>query len=111
MSSLFGNLGNLSGVLNKMKEMYASMQQVQEELAKETIEATSGGGMVKVVVSGKRDLLEIKIDPQVVDPNDVEMLEDLVTTAVREALTKARDLEAERMRECTGLDLPANFSL
>lgn len=105
-----GGLGNLGNVMKQAKKMYENVQKIQEELAQERIEATSGGGMVKAVVSGKGELLEVKIDPQVVDPDDVEMLEDLVITAVREALGKASEMEAERMQEATGgLGLPGMF--
>lgn len=105
-----GGLGNLGGMMKQAKKMYEAVQKAQEELAEERIETTSGGGMVKATVSGKGELLEVKIDPQVVDPEDVEMLEDLVTTAIREALSKARELEAERTKKVTGgLGLPGLF--
>jgi len=113
MGNPFGNpggLGNLGGMMKQAKKVYEAVQKVQEELAEEKIEAASGGGMVKAVVNGKGALLEIKIDPQVVDPDDVEMLEDLVTTAVREALSEAGKLEAERIQAATGgLNLPGMF--
>jgi DNA-binding YbaB/EbfC family protein len=89
-------------MMKQAKKMYEAVQKVHEELGQEKVEAASGGGMVTAVVTGKGELLEIKIDPQVMDPDDVEMLEDLVTTAVREALSKAKALEAERMQEATG---------
>jgi len=102
--------GNMGGMMKQVKKMYESVQKAQEELAEERIEVASGGGMVKVTVTGKGEILEIKIDPQVVDPDDVEMLEDLVITAVREALTKAKEVEAERMQAATGgLSLPGMF--
>jgi len=107
MSNPFADMG---GMMKQLKKMYESVQKTQEELAGERIEATSGGGMVKTTVTGKGELLEIKIDPQVVDPDDVEMLEDLVATAVREALAKAKEMEAERMQAATGgLSLPGMF--
>ena len=103
-------LADMGGVMKQVKKMYESVQKAEEELAEERIEAASGGGMVRATVTGKGELLEVKIDPQVVDPDDVEMLEDLVTTAVREALTKAREIEAERMQTATGgLSLPGMF--
>jgi DNA-binding YbaB/EbfC family protein len=110
MANPFGNIGNLGGMMKQAKKMYEDVQKVQQELAAERIEATSGGGAVKAVVTGGGDLLEVKIDPQAVDPDDVEMLEDLVTTAVREALGKAKELAAERMQEATGgLGIPGMF--
>lgn len=99
--------GNMSGMMKQAKKMMEEMQKLQEELANERIEATSGGGMVKAVVTGKGQLVEIKINPQAVDPEDVEMLEDLVTTAVREALTMAQEHEAQKMEAATGgMNLP-----
>ena len=110
MANPFGNIGNLGGMMKQAKKMYEDVQKTQQELAAERLEATSGGGAVKAVVTGGGDLLEVKIDPQTVDPDDVEMLEDLVTTAVREALAKAKELAAERMQEATGgLGIPGVF--
>lgn len=104
MGNPFGNLG---GVMKQVKQIQENMEKAQEELAASHVEATSGGGMVKVVVTGKRELVELKIDPQVVDADDVEMLEDLVVSAVREAMSKAKDLEAEMMSQATGgISLP-----
>jgi DNA-binding YbaB/EbfC family protein len=102
MGNPLGGIGGLGGMMKQAKKMYEAVQKVHEELGQEKVEAASGGGMVTAVVTGKGELLEIKIDPQVMDPDDVEMLEDLVTTAVREALSKAKALEAERMQEATG---------
>ena len=110
MASPFGNIGNLGGMMKQAKKMYEDVQKIQQELAAERLEATSGGGAVKAVVTGSGDLLEVKIDPQAVDPNDVEMLEDLVMTAVREALSKAKELAAERLQDATGgLGIPGMF--
>jgi hypothetical protein len=113
MGNPFGNIGgggNLGGMMKQVKKMYEDFQKAQEELAAEKIEATSGGGMVKATVNGKGELLEVKIAPQVVDPDDVEMLEDLTTSAVREALSKAKELETQRMQSITGgLGLPGMF--
>lgn len=109
MGNPFGG-GNMGGMMKQAKKMMESIQKVQEELTQERIEATSGGGMVTATVSGDGELVGIKIDPQVVDPTDVEMLEDLVTTAVREAMTKAKQTSAERMQAVTGgLGLPGLF--
>jgi DNA-binding YbaB/EbfC family protein len=85
-----------------MKAMQQAVSQagaVEEELAKQQIEATSGGGMVKAVVTGKGDLVEIKINKEVVDPEDVVMLEDLVSMAVRDALGQATALREETMKK------------
>jgi len=102
-----GGLGNLGGMMKQVKKMYEDIQKAEEELASERIEATSGGGMVKVAANGKGEVLEVKIDPTVVDPEDVEMLEDLVTSAVREAISRANEIKAEKMQAATGgLPLP-----
>ncbi len=107
MGNPFGNLG---GVMKQAKKMYEQVQKVQEELAEERVEAASGGGMVKAVVSGKGELVEIKIDRQVVDPEDVEMLEDLVVSSVREAQGAAERLREERMKSAAGgLGIPGLF--
>lgn len=110
MPNPFGNMGNIGGMMKQAKKMYEDVQKVQDALAAERVEATSGGGMVKAIVNGNGELVVVKIDPVVVDPNDVEMLEDLVTTAVREALAKAKELAAARMEEVTGgLGMPGMF--
>ncbi|MHB0912951.1 MAG: YbaB/EbfC family nucleoid-associated protein [Armatimonadota bacterium] len=103
----FGKIGDMAGMMQQAKKMYEAVQQVQEELAAERIEASSGGGMVKAVATGAGDLVEVKINPDAIDPDDVEMLEDLVTTAVREALAKAKEISEAKMGQVTGgLGLP-----
>ncbi|MCL6629638.1 MAG: YbaB/EbfC family nucleoid-associated protein [Armatimonadetes bacterium] len=102
MGNPFGNIGGMGGMMKQAKKMMEAVQKAQEELAEERVEATSGGGMVKAIANGQGDLVGVKIDPQVVDPEDIEMLEDLVTTAVREVLAKAKQLQADRMNEATG---------
>ncbi|MEE9553121.1 MAG: YbaB/EbfC family nucleoid-associated protein [candidate division Zixibacteria bacterium] len=78
------------------------MEQMQEELADKTIEATAGGGMVKVVANGKQEILEIKIDPEVVNPDDIEMLEELILAAVNQAKEKASEMQMEGLSGLTG---------
>ncbi|MHB1000533.1 MAG: YbaB/EbfC family nucleoid-associated protein [Armatimonadota bacterium] len=110
MGNPFGNIGNLGGMMKQAKKAMEAMQKAQEELAEEKVEATSGGGMVKAVVTGMGEFVEIKINPQVVDAEDVEMLEDLVSSAIREALATANKMKEERMGELTGgLNLPGLF--
>ena len=75
---------------------------MQEELESEKVEATSGGGMIKVVVTGKMKIESIEISPEVVDPEDVEMLQDLVVAALNEAMAKAQELASSRMGALTG---------
>lgn len=86
-----------------MEKMQREAARAQEELEKERIEASAGGGMVKAVANGMGELLEVHIDPQVVDPSDVEMLQDLVVSAIREALHRAEERKVERMSAVAGL--------
>jgi DNA-binding YbaB/EbfC family protein len=92
-------MGNLQKQVQKMQE---DMLKLQEQLDAERLETASGGGMVKVTTSGMGEVLEIKIAPEVVDPADVQMLEDLVVTAVRDALKKAQEHHTDRMGAVTG---------
>ena len=89
-------------MMKQMQQMQRQMAQIEEELKSEKVEATAGGGMVKATVSGKQDILEIKINPEAVDPQDVELLEDMVTAAVREAIEKSRELAQQKMGGLTG---------
>ncbi len=89
-------------LMKQMQAMQAKMEQMQEELAEKKIEASSGGGMVKVVANGKQEILEIKIDPEVVNPDDVEMLEELILAAVNQAKEKASELQMEGLSGLTG---------
>src|ERR1044071_9876839 len=100
----FGNLGNLGGMGGLMKQAQKMMEQakkVEEELAAQQVEGSSGGGMVKVVGTGAGELVSVTIDREVVDPDDIEMLQDLVVTAIREALEKSTEVRAERMKALT----------
>ena len=96
---------NLPGFDDLMKQAQAFAQQMarmKEELARETVEGSAGGGMVTAVVNGRGAVLDVKIEPQVVDPDDIEMLQDLITAAVNQALQKARELSANKTRSLTG---------
>lgn len=95
-------LGGTGGLMKQAQEMQAKLAKIQEELAKKTVEATSGGGMVRVTVNGQFTLASIKVDPSAVDPDDVEMLEDLVRAAVNEGLRRAREMASEEMSKLTG---------
>jgi len=100
-----GNLGKM--LMKQMEEMQRKMERIQAELGEERIEASAGGNMVTAVANGMGDLLEVRIKPEVVDPDDVEMLQDLVTAAVNEALGRAHARREERMSEVTGgLNVP-----
>ncbi len=99
--------GNMKKMMQQAQKLQRQMMETQESLKDERVEATAGGGMVKVVADGQQNILEVAIDPQVVDPEDVEMLQDLVLAAVTEALKKSRDLAEEKMGALAkGLNLP-----
>lgn len=96
--------------LGDMFKIQEKVQQIQQQLAEMRVEATSGGGMVKVVANGRQEVLEIRIDPEVVDRNEVEMLEDLILAAVNEARQRAQELMAEEISKITGgLRIPGLF--
>ena len=95
----------MKGFGNFMKEaqkLQAQLEAMREEVAKRKVEATAGGGMVTVEATGNQEIVSIKIDPEVINPNDAQMLEDLVLAAVNEALRKARELVAAEMGKLTG---------
>lgn len=101
---------NMNSVLKQAQKMQEEMERIQQETEEENIEATSGGGAVKVVVNGKKELVEIKLDPDAVDPDDVETLEDLIMAAVNEAVKRAEDMMEERMGAITGgMSIPGLF--
>ena len=94
-------------MMKQVQEMQRKMAQAQEELAVETVEASAGGGMITVVVSGSLEVKEVRIKPEAVDPDDIEMLQDLVMAATNEALRAAQDLASTKLGGATGgLDLP-----
>ena len=96
-----------AGMQQQVMQLQEDMAKAQEALKDEEVTATVGGGMVSAVANGHQEVLSISIDPEVVDPDDVEMLEDMVLAAVNEALEKSRELAAERMSVFTGgLDIP-----
>ena len=94
-------------MMKQVQEMQRKMAEAQEALAQETVEASSGGGMVTVVVSGSLEVRDVRIDPAAVDPDDVEMLQDLVLAATNEAMRSAQDLAQSKLGGATsGIDLP-----
>jgi nucleoid-associated protein EbfC len=93
---------DMEKLLEQMGQMQAQMQQAQGELANETVEATAGGGMVKVIANGAGEIKEIKIDPKAIDPNDPEMLEDMVVAAVNEAVRSAHSLMESKLGGLAG---------
>jgi DNA-binding YbaB/EbfC family protein len=99
---------NMNQMMKQMQKMQADMAAAQDALADATVEGSAGGGMVKVVVTGTGDVQSVHIAPEVVDPDDVEMLEDLVLAAITDGLRRAHDLQGESMGNVTGgLDLGA----
>jgi nucleoid-associated protein EbfC len=89
-------------MMQQVQQMQAEMQKAQEDLAKETVTASAGGGAVKATMTGGLQLVELEIDPEVLDPEDVEMLQDLVLAAVNESLTSAQELASKRLGGITG---------
>lgn len=103
---------NIQQIMKMGQELQAKVRELQSSLEAEELEASAGGGMVTATVNGKGELQALRIDPTVVDPADVEMLEDLVVAAVTEAQSKARSFSEERMRQAAGglpLQLPGLF--
>jgi len=100
----FGN------ILKQAQQMHTKIAQLQEEMAGKTVEASSGGGMVNVVINGKQEILSIRIDPEVVNREDIEMLQDLIVAAVNEAIRKSQEMMTEEMKKITGgLNIPGLF--
>ena len=98
------NMGNL---LKQAQQFQTKMAKLQEELGDRTVEASAGGGMVTVVVNGRQEIISINIDPEVINPDDREMLQDLILAAVNDGVTKAKDMMNEEMGKLTsGLNLP-----
>jgi hypothetical protein len=101
---------DLARLMREAQKMQARLNELKEELAQRRITATSGGGMVTVEMNGRQELLSLKIDPKVVDPSDVEMLEDLILAALNEARRKAEEMMKEEMSRLTGgLPIPGLF--
>jgi len=101
MSKGFGNL------LKQAQQMQAKISQLQEEMASKTVEVSSGGGMVNVVMNGKQEILSVRIDPEVVSREEVGMLQDLIIAAVNEAIRKSQEMMTEEMKKITGgLSIP-----
>ena len=100
----------MKGMGNMMKQaqkLQTKMLKLQEELAQKTVETTAGGGMVKVVANGKQQIVSLQIEKEVVDPEDVEMLQDLILAAVNDALTKSQEMVSAEMGKLTGgLNIP-----
>jgi DNA-binding YbaB/EbfC family protein len=97
-------------MLKQAQKIQAQLAKMQDEMAQKTIEASSGGGMVSVVVNGKQEVISIRIEPEVVNPEDVDMLQDLVLAAVNEGIRKSQEMVSEEMKKLTGgLSIPGLF--
>ena len=97
----------MGGMLKQAQKLQNQMAKLQSELAERTVEATAGGGMVKVVANGSQRIVSIEIEPEVVDPEDVEMLQDLVLAAANDALARAQQMVSDEMGKLTGgLNIP-----
>ncbi|HHY05097.1 MAG TPA: YbaB/EbfC family nucleoid-associated protein [Thermoanaerobacterales bacterium] len=104
------NMGNMNKMMKQVQKMQKNMAKLQEELKEKTVEATAGGGVVKAIASGRKQLVKIEISPEVVDPDDIEMLQDLVLAAANEALQKAEDMVATEMEKVTGgINIPGLY--
>ncbi|WP_026176860.1 YbaB/EbfC family nucleoid-associated protein [Desulfurispora thermophila] len=102
--------GNLNKMMKQAQKLQQEMLKLQEEVAARTVEATAGGGVVKVTANGRQEIVAIEIKPEAVDPDDVEMLQDLILTAVNNALQQAREMMAKEMGKLTGgLNIPGLF--
>ncbi len=94
--------GGIGQLMKQAQKMQSQMAKIQEEMSGKTVEASAGGGMVKAVANGKQELVSVSIEKEVVDPEDVEMLQDLLVAAVNEALKKSQEMMAEEMSKITG---------
>ena len=102
--------GNMNNLIKQAQKFQKQMEDMQKDLENKTFEASAGGGAVPATVSGKKQLVSIKINPEAVDPDDVEMLEDLIVSACNEAMKKADEETADEMKKVTGgMNIPGMF--
>ena len=105
-----GGNGNMQKMMKQMQKMQRDMAKAQEDLGEKRIEGTAGGGMVTVTVTGHKEVVDVNINPEAVDPDDVEMLQDLVLAAVNDAMKKAEELSNSTMGQFTkGMNIPGLF--
>ncbi|SHJ33925.1 YbaB/EbfC family nucleoid-associated protein [Lutispora thermophila] len=105
-----GGMGNINNIMKQAQKMQQEMLKLQQEIEQRTIEASAGGGAVTVVINGKKQIESINIKPEVVDPDDVEMLQDLVIAAVNEAIRQADEMMTREMSKFTGgMNLPGGL--
>lgn len=104
---MYKGMGN---ILKQAKVMQDKMADIQKELANKTIDFASGGGMVNVTINGRQEIVSVRIDPSVINPNDVEMLQDLIAAAVNGAIKRSQEMMSEEMGKVTaGLNIPGLF--
>lgn len=102
--------GNMQNMMKQMQKMQKKMAEAQEQLGEKKIEGTAGGGMVTVVVTGHKEIVDVVIKPEVVDPDDIEMLQDLILAATNDALKKADEITNQTMGQFTkGMNIPGLF--
>ena len=97
-----GNMGNMAGMMKKVQKMQSEMKKMQDELKRKTVDVTAGGGAVKVVMNGEKQVQSLTIDPAAVDPEDVEMLQDMIVAAVNQGIADAQAMVNQRMSAVTG---------
>lgn len=107
---MMGNAGNMGKMMKQVQKMQADMARIQEELAQRTVEGVAGGGAVKVTVSGSQEVKGVEILPEVIDPEDREMLQDLLVVAINDGIHRSQEMAAEEMAKVTGgLKMPGLF--
>ncbi|CDZ24918.1 hypothetical protein CCDG5_1820 [[Clostridium] cellulosi] len=105
-----GGVSNMNSMIKRAQKMQEEMARIQQELEQKTFDVTSGGGMVKVTITGKREIKAIELKPEIVDPDDIEMLQDTIAAAVNEAIRKVDEESEKEMSKVTqGLNLPGLF--
>ncbi|MTH55732.1 YbaB/EbfC family nucleoid-associated protein [Bacillus mangrovi] len=105
-----GGMGNMQKMMKQMQKMQKDMEKAQEELVEKKVEGTAGGGMVTVIANGNREILEVNIKEEVVDPEDIEMLQDLILAATNDALKKVEEMTSQTMGQFTkGMNMPGLF--
>ncbi len=93
---------NMANMMKQAQKLQSKMMKLQEEMAEKTVESASGGGMVKVVANGRQKIVSVSVEKEVVDPEDVDMLQDLILAAVNDALTKSQEMVSAEMSKLTG---------
>jgi DNA-binding YbaB/EbfC family protein len=93
---------NMANMMKQAQKLQSKMMKLQEEMAEKTVESASGGGMVKVVANGRQQIVSVSVEKEVVDPEDVDMLQDLILAAVNDALTKSQEMVSTEMSKLTG---------